>query len=223
MEQRKREGKQRWVLPAAELRVQDNDAGGKTLVGYAAVFDQWSEDLGGFREIIRSGAFTKTLRDGADVRALFNHDPNFVLGRTTSGTLRLNEDVKGLRIEADLPDTQTVRDLIIAPLERGDIDQMSFGFRTVKDTWSNDFSERELHEVMLFDVSAVTFPAYPQTEVGVRVVTENWDAAEVRSLAQSQATDEERTHDEQEEPEQELHSAELDEMDARLEAIEPAL
>lgn len=219
METRRREGKQRWVVPAQELRVQENEEGGKTLVGYAAVFNQWSEDLGGFREMIRPGAFGKTLADGADVRGLFNHDPNFVLGRSASGTLRLEEDDTGLRIEADLPETQTVRDLVIAPLDRGDIDQMSFGFRAVKDTWNNDFSERELFEVMLFDVSVVTFPAYPQTEAGVRVMPENFDAAEVRSVAQ-QRYHEERSGEEPEEPRQEPHSTALDEMDCRLETLE---
>lgn len=225
MEARKREGKQHWVLAATELRIQENDSGGKTLVGYAAVFDRWSEDLGFFREVIRSGAFRKTLSDGADVRALFNHDPNFVLGRTKSGTLRLEEDERGLRIEGDLPDTQTVRDLVISPIERGDIDQMSFGFRAVKDEWNADYTERELLEVQLFDVSAVTFPAYPQTEVGVRVVGEQWDAAEVRSAAmatrrQVEPNEEEREHESDDEPRQEPHSDDLIELDRRLEAIE---
>jgi HK97 family phage prohead protease len=225
MEKRKREGKQHWVVAATELRIQDNDAGGKTLVGYAAVFDRWSEDLGFFREIIRAGAFRKTLSDGADVRALFNHDPNFVLGRTKSGTLRLEEDERGLRIEGDLPDTQMVRDLVISPIERGDIDQMSFGFRSVKDEWNEDYTERELLEVQLFDVSAVTFPAYPQTEVGVRVIGEQWDAAEVRSAAmaerrEAEPNEEEREHEQDDEPQQEPHSEDLVELDRRLEAIE---
>lgn len=140
------------------------------ITGHAAVFNQWSEDLGGFREIIRPGAFAKTIKE-ADVRALFNHDPNYVLGRNKAGTLRLEEDKKGLAIEIDPPDTQWARDLTTS-IQRGDIDQMSFGFRTVKDKWGDDgeTNQRELLEVELFDVSPVTYPAYPQTSVGVRSI-----------------------------------------------------
>ena len=150
-----------------ELRVSDDK---KKIRGYAAVFNQWSEDLGGFREKIRPGAFSKTIKE-ADVRALFNHDPNYVLGRNKAGTLRLMEDDKGLEIEVDPPETQWARDLLIS-IDRGDINQMSFGFSTVKDEWGGDKGEatRELVEVKLFDVSPVTYPAYPQTVVGVRSV-----------------------------------------------------
>ncbi len=138
------------------------------LVGYAAVFNELSEDLGGFQEKITPGAFTNTIQD-ADVRALFNHDPNIVLGRTKSGTLALSEDEKGLRIDVTLPDTQAANDLVIS-VERGDIDQMSFGFRVVQDQWlqEGDQTTRILIEVELFDISPVTFPAYPQTSVQAR-------------------------------------------------------
>lgn len=138
--------------------------------GYAAVFDKKSEDLGGFREDIKPGAFAETLKK-ADVRALFNHDPNYVLGRNKSGTLSLAEDEKGLSIDIDPPDTQFARDLMVS-INRGDINQMSFGFITKKDSWENldDDSKRlrHLEEVELLDVSPVTFPAYPQTSVAVR-------------------------------------------------------
>lgn len=141
------------------------------IVGYAAVFDQPSENLGGFTEVVRSTAFNKTLSDGADVRALWNHNPDYVLGRTKSGTLRLKTDDKGLWIEIDPPKTTWARDLMES-IKRGDVDQMSFGFRTVRDRWTNNEENgevlRELIEVQLFDVSPVTFPAYPQTEVYVR-------------------------------------------------------
>ena len=152
-----------------ELRVEGDET--KKITGHAAVFDKWSEDLGGFREKIRAGAFKKTIKE-ADVRALFNHDPNFVLGRNKAGTLSLEEDAKGLAISIEPPDTQWARDLTTS-IERGDIDQMSFGFRTVKDLWTNPDgkdTERELLEVELYDVSPVTFPAYPQTDVGVRSI-----------------------------------------------------
>jgi hypothetical protein len=137
--------------------------------GYAAVFDKFSSDLGGFIEKIARGAFQKSLKSD-DVRALFNHDANYVLGRTKPGTLRLSEDDKGLAIEIDPPDTQWARDLQVS-IDRGDISQMSFGFRVVADDWKHvngKPSERTLTEVRLFDVSPVTFPAYPQTTVKVR-------------------------------------------------------
>ena len=151
-----------------ELRVEGGDT--PKIVGHAAVFNKWSEDLGGFREKIASGAFTKTIKEG-DIRALFNHDANFVLGRNKAGTLTLEEDKKGLKVSIDPPDAQWARDLTTS-IERGDITQMSFGFRTIKDQWTTPKdgkdNQRELLEVELFDVSPVTFPAYPQTDVGVR-------------------------------------------------------
>lgn len=138
------------------------------ITGYAAIFDSLSDDLGGFREIIRYGAFTDSLNT-SDIRALWNHNPDYVLGRNRSGTLKLSEDEKGLRIEIDPPNTQWAKDLMEV-IKRGDVNQMSFGFRTIEDRWSNQNGTtlRELLKVDLFDVSPVTFPAYPQTEVGVR-------------------------------------------------------
>ena len=117
------------------------------IVGHAAVFDQLSEDLGGFYEKIDRGAFTKTIQE-ADVRALWNHDPNFILGRTKSGTLELSVDDIGLAIRIKPPETQWAKDLRVS-IERGDIDQMSFGFRTIKDEWKteNDELVRILKEV----------------------------------------------------------------------------
>lgn len=144
------------------------DAENLRIIGYAAVFDSLSEDLGGFRELIRYGAFADSLKT-SDIRALWNHNPDYVLGRNRSGTLKLAEDEKGLRIEIDPPNTQWAKDLMEV-MKRGDVNQMSFGFRTIDDRWSsqNGNTLRELLKVELYDVSPVTFPAYPQTEVGVR-------------------------------------------------------
>lgn len=155
-----------------ELRVAtktDDESGAKMIRGHAAVFNRDSEEMFGFVERVAPGAFTNTLKDDADVRALFNHDPNVVLGRSKSGTLRLREDKIGLAIEIDPPDTQAARDLLVS-IERGDISQMSFGFRTVTDEWHTDKKRmvRTLKEVELFDVSPVTFPAYPDTDVSAR-------------------------------------------------------
>lgn len=139
------------------------------LTGYASVFNQWSEDLGWFKERVRPGAFKKSIKE-SDIRGLFNHDPNYVLGRNKSGTLELVEDSKGLKIDIDPPDTQWARDLVTS-IRRGDIDQMSFGFNVIKDEWNEEDKKnitRELVEIELFDVSPVTYPAYPQTSISVR-------------------------------------------------------
>ena len=156
---------------ACELRA----TGGKKpkIEGYASVFDVPSEDLGGFVEVVRPGSFTKTIQE-SDIRALYNHNADHILGRSKPGsdkpaTLTLAEDSHGLQISIDPPGSQVARDLMEA-IDRGDIDQMSFGFATVKDRWGKKAGQqlRELLEARLFDVSPVTFAAYPQTTVDVR-------------------------------------------------------
>lgn len=156
-------------IVVGELRAIASEGGGQKIAGHAAKFDLLSEDLGGFRERIAPGAFAKTIQSG-DVRALWNHDANIVLGRNKSGTLRLSEDSAGLFYECDAPDTQLVRDMVLAPIARGDVNQCSFGFYTLSDKWAKIDGEwiRTLLEVELFDVSPVTYPAYPQTDVAVR-------------------------------------------------------
>jgi len=160
---------ERRTFALEEVRVADGENGaGPVIEGYAAVFNAPSEDLGGFREVIHPGAFKKTIGE-ADVRALINHDPSMVIGRSKTGTLEMKEDIHGLRVKIHPPDTSFARDLVES-LKRGDIDQMSFGFNTVRDEWDNvqGAITRHLFEVRLFDVSAVTYPAYPQTTVQVR-------------------------------------------------------
>ncbi len=152
----------------AALEVRQGETGAATLAGYAAVFGEWSEDLGGFRERIAPGAFGTALT--GDVRALWNHDPAFVLGRTTNGTLRLAEDERGLRVEIDPPEGPLYAGFL-ENVRRGDVSQMSFGFSVIEDEKSyGEKGERLrlLKEVRLYEVSPVTFPAYPQTEVNVR-------------------------------------------------------
>ena len=164
-----------------EVRAGEGESAAPMIVGYAAVFNQLSEDLGGFRERIAPGAFTKALGD--DVRALFNHDPNIVLGRTRSKTLRISEDAKGLAIEIDPPATPAALALLES-MRRGDISQMSFGFVTVKDAWDmiDGTAIRTLIEARLFDVSPVTYPAYPQTEVALRSLAEFRKLSETPTL-----------------------------------------
>jgi hypothetical protein len=149
-----------------EVRTEDDPP---KIIGHAAVFNQLSEKFGIFREKISPGAFKKTIQE-ADIRALWNHEPIFVLGRNKSGTLKLVEDDIGLRIEIDPPKTALINDLVIEPIRRGDVNQMSFAFRAVKEDWESEGENltRNLKEIHLFDVSPVTFPAYPQTDVQVK-------------------------------------------------------
>lgn len=165
----------------AGLELRAADGGKRVLRGHAAVFGQLSDDLGGFREQIAPGAFAEALGKD-DIRALFNHDANFVLGRNLSKTLRLSEDQRGLAFEIDVPDTQTVRDLVVGPVERGDVSQMSFAFgvRPGGQDWAKTdegLTVRTLKKLRLFDVSIVTYPAYPQTDVAVRSLR-SWQDAE---------------------------------------------
>ena len=139
---------------------------GNTLIGYASVFDSPSEPMP-FIEYVKRGAFSKTINDGADVRLLIDHE-GVPLARTKSGTLVLEEDERGLRVEADLDPSNPDAARIISAMKRGDLSQMSFAFRTVKDNWNSDRSVRELREVQLFDVSVVTFPAYEETVAELR-------------------------------------------------------
>lgn len=166
-----------FTLDSIELRsAMDGSDEPPHLVGHAAVFNSWSQDLGGFKERIIPGAFAKAIT-GSDVRALFNHDPNFILGRNRSHTLTLAEDSSGLAFDILPPTNQTIRDLVLDPIERKDITQMSFAFQVIDDEWrapkqSGGLLERDLKEVRLFDISPVTFPAYLQTDVGLRSMAE---------------------------------------------------
>lgn len=141
------------------------------IAGYAAVFNQSAEILPGFREVIRAGAFARSIEEGADVRALWNHDPNYVLGRRASGTLAVQEDEHGLRYTIRPPEAQWARDLQ-ETIGRGDVSQSSFAFIVRLERWTQDvengFTLRELLDVDLIDVSPVTYPAYVGTSVGLR-------------------------------------------------------
>ena len=145
------------------------DGDGKTFDGYAAVFDSPSEPLGwdGFTEYVRKGAFKKTLNDGADVRFLIDHE-GVPLARTKSGTLQLDEDDFGLHAVATLDTDNPDAVRIISALKRGDISQMSFAFRMIKENIADGGMIRELIEVQLFDVSVVTYPAYEDTVAEIR-------------------------------------------------------
>jgi uncharacterized protein len=181
--------------PIRVERRADGDSESVVVVGHASVFDQWTTLYEGryftWREIVRPGAFARAIRDGQDVRALWNHDANIVLGRTRSGTLVLREDEQGLLSEINPPPTQTVRDLVLSPIDRGDVSGMSFAFDvpnsgerrisekpdgstvvetgferiTLRTDGERRIEERELLNVDIFDVSPVTYPAYDGTDV----------------------------------------------------------
>lgn len=162
---------ERRVFTIAGLKIERRDGQLAKIIGHAAVFNQLSEDMGGWREQISPGAFAEAIgRD--DVRALINHDPNLVLGRNRAGTLTLSEDDQGLLTEITPPDTSYARDLIIS-MERGDINQMSFGFSVSPNgaTWgetTDGIYVRTITQCNLYDVSPVTFPAYTHTDVALR-------------------------------------------------------
>ena len=157
------------------------EGNGNTLVGYAALFDSPSEPMP-FIEYVKRGAFSKTLNDGADVRLLIDHE-GVPLARSKSGTLALEEDERGLRVEAELDPMNPDAARIMSAMKRGDLSQMSFAFRTIKDNWNTDRSVRELREVQLFDVSVVTFPAYEETVAELRKLNEPVTIAAVSTLS----------------------------------------
>lgn len=155
----------------AQLRAKAGETSG--VEGYAAVFNSVT-DLGFFKERIKPGAFARALREQQDVRCLYNHDQNLVLGRTKNNTLAMSEDAQGLKFDCDFPDTQAARDLKTL-LERGDVDGCSFGFTVRKQSWEQETREdgtveeiRTIEDVDLFDVGPVTFPAYDATSCEAR-------------------------------------------------------
>ena len=159
----------------APVAIERRSDGGVLLRGHAAVWYRKKDPgteyklWGDMVEHIDAGAFTRALKDGQDVRALFNHDASAVLGRTPN-TLRLSEDKKGLAYEIDLPDTQLARDLA-ASIDRGDITGSSFSFTVLREEWKLE-KDREIRIILevdtLFDVGPVTFPAYGATDAGLR-------------------------------------------------------
>ena len=162
-------------LDQAEVRVDGraDDADARVITGYAALtydgtpateYELWK----GTVERIATGAFDRAAAED-DVRGLFNHDSDHLLGRTTAGTMRLSIDAKGLRYEIDAPDTQAGRD-VVTSIDRGDLSGSSFSFHVTDERWTeeDDLEVRTILDVELFDVGPVTFPAYTNTTAGAR-------------------------------------------------------
>lgn len=136
--------------------------------GYAAVFNSPTTIGDWFTETITPGAFARAISENGDIRALFNHNWDNVLGRTKNGTLRLEEDDRGLKFEVELPNTSVARDLTES-MKRGDINQCSFGFIPIEETWNYEVEPitRTISEVELFEISVVSIPAYDDTEASL--------------------------------------------------------
>jgi len=158
---------ERRTFTVRDIEARQAEDGTMRMAGYAAVFNEPSVPLP-FIEKIAPGAFRKTLSETPDVRLLVNHE-GLPMARTKNGTMRLTEDERGLYFEAELANTQEARDLYTL-VSRGDVDQMSFAFRVIRQKWNDDRTERSLTEVSLADgdVSIVTYPAYPATSVEAR-------------------------------------------------------
>jgi len=192
----------------ANVEIRSNADGTWQLEGLAAVFDSPSQDLGGFREVLKRGSFKRVIKDAAlDCRALINHDPNLLLGRTVNGTLRLEETPRGLKYTVDVPATTYGNDLRVL-LERGDLTQSSFAFRVGKEdqTWEEDPTSGGLIRTItnvtsLMDCSVVTYPAYLDATAGVAQTSNRSTEQDTQAAAaepSEQAVDEARRREEAE-------------------------
>lgn len=172
----------RFLAMPVEIREID---GKPAIEGYAAVFNQFSDDLGGWQEIIRPGAFAGVLGD--DVRCLWQHEPLYVLGRRQSETLAIWEDEVGLRYRVTPPETQWARDVLVT-IRRGDVNQSSFMFIVMPDgeRWFLDEKGSVKREIIryaaLYDVGPVTFPAYPTTTAQARSKIDELRAQQASSV-----------------------------------------
>ena len=159
---------ERRYVEATDLRVITGEGMRQKLVGHAIVFNTLSEQLMFFREQIAPEAVDRTLNERIDMRALIDHETSKLMGRLTAGTLRVKKDQRGLLVEIDPPDTTYSRDALES-VRRGDLTGMSFAFRTLKDQWdeTTDPPTRTVLDMRVSEVSLVTFPAYPATDVDV--------------------------------------------------------
>ncbi|MFI2650197.1 HK97 family phage prohead protease [Micromonospora fulviviridis] len=172
-----------FTIDTVELRAAGDDK--TTLDGYASITGEPYEVkdwLGTYMETIERGAFKKTLAEKDDVRLLLNHD-GLPLARTSSGTMTLAEDSKGLHTVAELDRRSSLTNDVAVAMERGDLTEMSFAFSVTRQEWNGDYTERWIKEVKLYDVSVVTFPANPATSAKLRSAElDDLDDDELRAL-----------------------------------------
>ena len=157
---------------AVRPEVRAEEGGPPRIVGTAIVFGELSEDLGGFREVIEPGALDEAL-GRSDIRVLFNHNPDFILGRVRAGTARLRVTERGLEYEVDVPDTTVGRD-VLESIRRGDVTGNSFSFTVAEDEMERRGDGTTIRRVLriaeIYDVGPVVYPAYPQTVVSARAL-----------------------------------------------------
>ena len=160
-----------------ELRFLSNDilakADSRTISGYASKYETMSKDLGGFKEIIKRGAFKNALQS-PDIIANINHDDNMILARS-GNNLILKEDPIGLYFELEVPETTYGNDLLVN-VRSGNVSKCSFAFAVGSDTWEqrSGVAIRNIHEIkQLFDVAIVTIPAYEDTTIAIRSMNKN--------------------------------------------------
>jgi HK97 family phage prohead protease len=199
----------------APIEFRSSGDGKITATGYAAVFNKLSQNLGGYVEQMAPGAFTQTITQ-QDVRALYNHEPSLLLGRMSSGTLRLSEDGTGLGYEIDLPDTTVGRD-VATMLERRDLTGSSIGFRIVDaepGETDQGFPLVTIKAASLRDVGPVTFPAYEDTEASLRCLAE-WKHLDLDEVREASARNELRSLLHREVEETESPETEASDLDGR--------
>lgn len=172
---------ERRFVDIEEPELRDVGDGIRQFSGYAARFGEWADIGGAFRESIAPGAFTKTIRE-ADVPLVYNHDPSTVMARTSNGTVRLSEDDKGLRVEADLNTSDPDSARVASKMDAGLVNKMSFAFRAIRQSWDKEAKPltRTIREAALYDVSPVTSPAYTGTSAQLR---------EARSVLEAEGVD----------------------------------
>lgn len=185
----KTSGTERRAFPVQlEVRAKPGAGNVSTIEGYASVtespFEMW-DWLGPYSEVVRTGAFAKTLTENPQVQLLLNHG-GLAMAYTKAGTLRLSEDTTGLHMEADVNTSRSDVGDMLAALDEGSVDEMSFAFRVTRQQWSPDYDQRDILEVDLHrgDVSVVNFGANPATSVGaVRAADfDRLDEADARAL-----------------------------------------
>lgn len=183
---------ERRILLNSDAAIRVTQRGGKRRIsGYSAVFYQegdagteyklWDD----YVERIRPGAFDRAVKEQHDVKALFNHDPNQLLGRSTSGTCRYSVDSKGLKYEIDVDDNDPDHARVTAKINRGDLTGSSFAFRATRISWEeveDGPTVRWIDDLQLYDVGPVTYPAYESTSTGLRSENEIVELKRERDL-----------------------------------------